>query len=244
MGWYEQRFTERPGAIHKTCAACRRDLWFPPSKAKLYKTCGRVCNTELARQALMARARLCETCGSEFYPRQVQLDNGDGRFCSQKCNKPFHHASQAPDVWARRIETMRKMRANGEWTVMRGQDHPMWAGGKEAQRKRRAAYSREYGRKWRSRNREKAREFSKRRRGRLLGRLEKGSVKRIYAQQRGRCAICRTSIKSEYHIDHIIPVSKGGEHIARNIQLLCPPCNMRKSNKDQIDYMQSIGRLL
>ncbi|MBQ7452865.1 MAG: HNH endonuclease, partial [Clostridia bacterium] len=33
------------------------------------------------------------------------------------------------------------------------------------------------------------------------------------------------------HIDHIIPISKGGKSIASNLQVLCSKCNGSKSNK-------------
>jgi len=33
------------------------------------------------------------------------------------------------------------------------------------------------------------------------------------------------------HIDHIIPVSKGGKTVASNLQVLCSKCNGSKSNK-------------
>lgn len=32
------------------------------------------------------------------------------------------------------------------------------------------------------------------------------------------------------HIDHIVPISKGGPHIDSNFQLLCAHCNLSKRN--------------
>lgn len=193
-----------------------------------------------------ARSRECETCGKSFTPRQVQIDNGGGRFCSQKCNKPFHQAGQRPEVWDRRVVTMREKRARGEWNVPRGESSHQWKGGKAEAKRRRVESGKdlEGARAWRKRNPDKVREFCRRRRGRLLGRLERGTIPRIRALQRNKCAICRRVLPKGYHVDHIVPIAKGGLHQAANIQLLCPTCNMRKSDRDPIVHMQSLGRLL
>jgi len=68
-------------------------------------------------------------------------------------------------------------------------------------------------------------------------------LNQIFVHQGGRCAACRKRLK-KYHQDHIIPLSKGGEDIGANIQLLCPKCNGEKSNKDPLNYMQEQGFLL
>lgn len=41
-----------------------------------------------------------------------------------------------------------------------------------------------------------------------------------------------------------MPLAKGGEHTPFNIQLLCPRCNVRKSAKHPVDFMQENGYLL
>ena len=49
------------------------------------------------------------------------------------------------------------------------------------------------------------------------------------------CQICGASIYTHpniiFHIDHIIPVSKGGITREDNLQTLCSTCNLKKSNK-------------
>ena len=48
-----------------------------------------------------------------------------------------------------------------------------------------------------------------------------------------RCQICGSSAQDgvKLHVDHIIPVSKGGQTIASNLRTLCDRCNMGKSDK-------------
>ena len=69
-------------------------------------------------------------------------------------------------------------------------------------------------------------------------------IKRIYADQKGKCAICREKVDQGYHVDHIVPISKGGTNWPSNLQITCPPCNRSKSQKDSIEHMRSLGFLL
>lgn len=69
-------------------------------------------------------------------------------------------------------------------------------------------------------------------------------VKRLMILQRGRCANCGVSIKKKFHIDHRTPVAKGGNNSPHNIELLCPPCNLKKSAKLPHEFAQENGRLI
>jgi hypothetical protein len=48
-----------------------------------------------------------------------------------------------------------------------------------------------------------------------------------------RCQICGSSAQDgvKLHVDHIVPVAKGGQTIRSNLRTLCDRCNMGKSDK-------------
>lgn len=61
--------------------------------------------------------------------------------------------------------------------------------------------------------------------------------------QKGKCRICKKSLDRGCHLDHIVPLVKGGTHSDSNIQLLCPACNYSKGAKDPHIYAQELGML-
>lgn len=57
----------------------------------------------------------------------------------------------------------------------------------------------------------------------------------VYARDRGKCALCAADMMMELdeddHIDHIVPLANGGCNDLVNLQLLCKPCNLAKSDR-------------
>lgn len=55
---------------------------------------------------------------------------------------------------------------------------------------------------------------------------------RVFRRDGFKCRNCGTEPGVEQlHIDHILPVSAGGSDDYANLQVLCAPCNLAKSNK-------------
>lgn len=103
---------------------------------------------------------------------------------------------------------------------------------------------------WVKNNKEKAQKYSivknLNRRARKLkagGSFTKLEVDNLFKLQKGLCIYCRCNLL-KYHIDHIMPLSLGGNNDIKNIQLLCKTCNLKKHNKHPIDWAQKNGRLL
>jgi len=116
---------------------------------------------------------------------------------------------------------------------------------------------------WEAENKEKLKEYQKRYRTENKDAkyasinkrraLKKGSAgqytaedaKAILLAQGNKCANCKADLrKVPRHIDHIIPLSKRGTNDKTNIQWLCQTCNLKKKDKDPIQFAQEQGRLL
>lgn len=51
----------------------------------------------------------------------------------------------------------------------------------------------------------------------------------IIRRDKSTCYLCGLRCKPhEIHLDHVMPISKGGEHTADNLRVTCAPCNIRK----------------
>lgn len=48
------------------------------------------------------------------------------------------------------------------------------------------------------------------------------------------CHVCGTT--RNLHIDHIIPISRGGKTEMSNLQVLCKKCNLQKGNKTMDEF--------
>ena len=56
----------------------------------------------------------------------------------------------------------------------------------------------------------------------------------VFARDKGRCQYCHLCQRGQgsiFHINHVVPKSKGGETKEENLVLQCPHCSMHKSNK-------------
>lgn len=123
--------------------------------------------------------------------------------------------------------------------------------------------SRDSSKRWRSSNKDRYKAINKRflqnnpgikisyeenRRARKLslsGEVSRDIVPRLLKSQKHLCACCKADlVKNKYHLDHIMPLKLGGAHTDHNMQILCVTCNLKKSAKHPIEFMQDNGFLL
>jgi 5-methylcytosine-specific restriction endonuclease McrA len=93
-------------------------------------------------------------------------------------------------------------------------------------------------REWEIKNREKRNEGgrvhnAKRRAQKQAsgGVVTASDIRKQYKNQRGKCYWCGEKVENKYHVDHVIPLSRGGANTPDNIVIACVHCNESKGAK-------------
>jgi len=95
--------------IEKPCLNCDELFVIPKCRDWREHCCSSVCKKELVEKRKEKRDRNCEFCGNKFRPRQCQLDNGQGRFCSDLCSKKSTKGRKQSKDWIKkRVASFKK----------------------------------------------------------------------------------------------------------------------------------------
>lgn len=105
----------------------------------------------------------------------------------------------------------------------REEDPERWRQRMLADHERRKEKDPEAVRRWK-------RSVSARRRARLReAAVERVDLTAVWERDEGVCGICGEPADSlDWHLDHVIPIARGGEHSMANVQVAHPICNRRK----------------
>lgn len=228
----------------RQCEQCNVIYELPLCRMKRRPYCSTPCRIAARLARKEARKRICGVCGHAFYPRPQQIRVGQGKYCSVVCRR-YHLLGhkQTPEHLANRLASWS---ANPNKRILRGSENGKFQGGYRVCYERRLKDGRiaRNNKKYRTANPAKVRDWEQQRHGLKTGKLPKGTVARLHTLQRGYCAACKRRLNGRYHVDHVMPLTKGGRHVSGNVQLLCPTCNTRKSNKLPERFMREMGFLL
>jgi 5-methylcytosine-specific restriction endonuclease McrA len=100
---------------------------------------------------------------------------------------------------------------------------------------------------WKQNNKDKLTIYNQNRKAKKrnqIGKVSPSVANKLLSLQKNKCANCKSELNNLYHLDHVMPLSLGGQHDDKNLELLCPSCNLKKSNKDPIVWASENGRLL
>lgn len=75
------------------------------------------------------------------------------------------------------------------------------------------------------------------------GAYDRKDIVEMFEQQHGLCCYCEVPLHESYHIEHIVPLSRGGSNSPENIALACASCNSRKAARTLMEFLPRMGYL-
>lgn len=182
-----------------------------------------------ARDAWVATDPRCLTCGES-----VAHKSTNAKYCDQACMGQTARQVRGYSVSARRVPRVVLLR----W----GFKNPHPRGSREADRwkylsnqEERLEQARAYSRESYEVNAARRARRRARKRG-YESRVVRGrDVAQIKNRQCGKCYYCGGKT-AEMHLDHVVPLARGGRNAIGNLVLSCASCNLSKSDKLLIEW--------
>lgn len=191
----------------------------------------------------MESAKICKKCRTEkplidgFYADKSKKD-GRGSYCKE-CSSAVNKARYRVNpekvkimnaIW-REANREKMQELTLEWRMANPEKHransARWAKDHPEILKANSA-------RWAKRNPDKKNAAEHKRRAAKLAyggeHYTVADIKVLLEQQQGRCLYCYDRLDT-YHVDHVVPLSRGGGNGKENIALACSTCNTSKGAK-------------
>jgi hypothetical protein len=71
--------------------------------------------------------------------------------------------------------------------------------------------------------------------------VTKAYLDTLFEAQDGCCRYCRAPLDDTKHLDHRVPISRGGPHAPSNVCWSCPSCNLKKGKKTELEFTAALA---
>lgn len=173
--------------------------------------------------------RRCSKCGEIS-----SIDNfykGRSNWC-KPCHSVYYRRNKARIAAKRAAVHQERMASDPEYKKRHNQRNEEW-------RKANREKARALKKAWRVRNPAAHAAHEAKRRARSAGASGEHSVwdlLLIFQAQAGACAYCAEPV-TNYHVEHMVPLSRGGSNGPQNLAISCPPCNLSKGRKTATEFI-------
>ena len=190
------------GKIKLRLCECRKcGEWFNDkkySKGRQRKYCSKKCYAESLK--INKKCKLC----NEIIENKHSVSMRHRVYCSAKCQAEARRGVKLPDEWRKSISEGRKASEK-----CKGENLYNWKGGKETESIRMKE------------------SFYKRKRSLKL-KMPIQFLKDLLIAQRNLCFFCESDLTNYKAIEHLTPVSRGGDNEKYNLVYSCKSCNSKK----------------
>lgn len=218
---------------HKPCGTCLRTLPATSTYFRANQTHSDGLSSQCKACADEAQKRYYEETRGEHleYYRKRYRENREAILPKQKAYRDAHKEEMAEykRKWEQR--NRERVRANHRnWRANRTEEQL------EAERQWRREYAK--------RNRLQLNAKARRRRVLVRGAEGSHTVEEVWQMSEDQdhlCAYCETPLMGDFHVDHLVPLSKGGSDYAENLAIACALCNVRKSSLMPLQFLKRLG---
>ena len=193
---------------------------------------------------MASNLKTCYRCKLEFPPTHEYFAKDarskDGlQCCCKQCNKVYRQRNKE------RISSYLKSWRESNIEYRRGyfKEYEKSDKYKKYQQYYRLTHDLDYSesiKKWWKEHPEKGRFYAAKRRATLRGLTEhftEQDINELHLEQEGKCFYCGETY-SIYHVEHKIPLSRGGSDTKENLAIACPHCNFTKINKTMEEFFE------
>lgn len=172
----------------------------------------------------------CLICNKEFKTIPAKIKVGRGKYCSKQC---YFISKKGKATWNKGLKTFDSKKYSKKWQ----QEHREWI--KEYRLKwlklnpdKKLVFYK-YKQEWRKKHPENEKLTQQRRKANLLktkiNDFKVSEWMELLAEYNYSCAYCNKHF-DKLTQDHIIPLTRGGNHTKSNIVPACNSCNCRKND--------------
>jgi 5-methylcytosine-specific restriction endonuclease McrA len=207
-----------------TCLTCGKIFYSKKGcKSRMPKYCNSICYGESLKLHIK-----CKLCGNEIENKHsVSIKNRI--YCSNKCKIESTKGRKLSEKWKKALSDGRKKSIK-----CKGENLYNWKGGKSTKKIR------------------QKQSFYKRKRSLKLN-MPIDVLNKILEQQKNQCFYCEKPLNNYKAIEHLTPVSRGGDNEFYNLVYACQKCNSQKrqntleefaAKKNRFDWLDKWEKIL
>ena len=196
------------------CLQCEKDF---ESKKGCKSRQPKYCSKECYAESLKLNKK-CKLCGS-IIENKHSVSMKNRVYCSRECQGKARKNIPLSNEWK---EALSEGRKNSD--KCKGENLYNWKGGENTKlfRLKQAFYKRKKG---------------------LKEKMPIGFLQKILKAQDNKCFFCECDLTEYKAIEHLTPVSKGGDNNFYNLVYSCKSCNSRKRQQTLEEFALSTGNI-
>ena len=192
----------------------------------------------------------CSKCGAvlprtlEYFPPDKSAKSGlraECKTCKNKAQDRWN--KEHPDYhreYMRQWREKNSERNRENWVRWYEQNRDKQVAWRQRYHQENKHQRNEQSSQWYRQNKNSRQQYERRRRvakhRRIRDRIAPGThtpedIRQQYKRQHGKCFWCGMEVGDKYHIDHVIPLVRGGSNWPDNLVISCPTCNLSKGGK-------------